>query len=35
MKFSMFGIAGIIYVAKALPETRGLSLEQIEDNFRS
>jgi major inositol transporter-like SP family MFS transporter len=33
--FAMFGIAGIIYVAKALPETRGLSLEQIEDNFRS
>ncbi|WP_342044114.1 sugar porter family MFS transporter [Bacillus sp. OTU530] len=33
--FAMFGIAGIIYVVKALPETRGLSLEQIEDNFRS
>ncbi|MFP3123641.1 sugar porter family MFS transporter [Ectobacillus funiculus] len=32
--FAIFGIAGIIYVAKALPETRGLSLEQIEDNFR-
>ncbi|GAA3325464.1 hypothetical protein GCM10020331_057470 [Ectobacillus funiculus] len=32
--FAIFGIAGIIYVAKALPETRGLSLEQIEANFR-
>ncbi|WP_129726096.1 sugar porter family MFS transporter [Ectobacillus funiculus] len=32
--FAIFGIAGIIYVVKALPETRGLSLEQIEANFR-
>jgi major inositol transporter-like SP family MFS transporter len=32
--FAVFGIVGIIYVAKFLPETRGLSLEQIEDNFK-
>lgn len=32
--FAMFGIVGIIFVAKFLPETRGLSLEQIEANFK-
>jgi major inositol transporter-like SP family MFS transporter len=32
--FAAFGIVGIIYVAKFLPETRGLSLEQIEANFK-
>ncbi|RBN36305.1 MFS transporter, partial [Priestia megaterium] len=32
--FALFGIVGIIYVAKFLPETRGLSLEQIEANFK-
>ncbi|WP_274609633.1 sugar porter family MFS transporter [Priestia megaterium] len=32
--FAVFGIVGIIYVAKFLPETRGLSLEQIEANFK-
>jgi major inositol transporter-like SP family MFS transporter len=25
---------GVIFVAKYLPETRGLSLEQIEDNLK-
>ncbi|MFP3126019.1 sugar porter family MFS transporter [Ectobacillus funiculus] len=32
--FAVFGIGGIIFIAKYLPETRGLSLEQIEDNFK-
>lgn len=32
--FAAFSIAGIIYLAKFLPETRGLSLEQIEANFK-
>ncbi|MFE4706366.1 sugar porter family MFS transporter [Peribacillus simplex] len=32
--FAMFGIVGIIFVAKFLPETRGLSLEQIEASFK-
>lgn len=32
--FAMFGVVGIIFVAKFLPETRGLSLEQIEANFK-
>ncbi|MER1278327.1 sugar porter family MFS transporter [Bacillus sp. C15(2022)] len=33
--FAVFGIIGIIYVAKFLPETRGLSLEEIEANLKS
>ncbi|GAA3334162.1 hypothetical protein GCM10020331_101040 [Ectobacillus funiculus] len=34
--FAAFGIGGIIFfIAKYLPETRGLSLEQIEDNFKA
>jgi major inositol transporter-like SP family MFS transporter len=32
--FAAFGFIGIIFVAKNLPETRGLSLEQIEDHFK-
>lgn len=32
--FAVFGIIGIIFVAKKLPETRGLSLEQIENLFK-
>lgn len=32
--FALFGFLGIIFVAKNLPETRGLSLEQIEENFK-
>jgi major inositol transporter-like SP family MFS transporter len=32
--FAIFGISGIIFIRKFLPETRGLSLEQIEDNFK-
>ncbi|UPO90917.1 sugar porter family MFS transporter [Niallia sp. Man26] len=33
--FALFAIIGVIFVAKAVPETRGLSLEEIEDNFKS
>ncbi|MCM3654400.1 sugar porter family MFS transporter [Metabacillus litoralis] len=33
--FSIFGILGIIFITKLLPETRGLSLEQIEHNFKA
>jgi major inositol transporter-like SP family MFS transporter len=33
--FALFAISGILFVAKNLPETRGLSLEQIEDIFKS
>lgn len=33
--FAVFGIIGLIMIAKFLPETRGLSLEQIERNFKS
>ncbi len=33
--FAVFGALGIIFIAKYLPETRGLSLEQIEDNFKA
>ncbi|KKI91246.1 hypothetical protein WQ54_15870 [Bacillus sp. SA1-12] len=33
--FAFFAIIGVIYVAKNLPETRGLSLEQIEDIFKN
>lgn len=32
--FAAFSALGIIFVAKFLPETRGLSLEQIEANFK-
>ncbi|MEH6956909.1 sugar porter family MFS transporter [Neobacillus drentensis] len=32
--FAVFGFIGVVFVAKNLPETRGLSLEQIEDNFK-
>jgi len=32
--FAVFGVFGVIFIAKYLPETRGLSLEQIEDNFK-
>jgi MFS transporter, SP family, major inositol transporter len=32
--FAVFGFVGIAFVAKNLPETRGLSLEQIEENFK-
>ncbi|MFP7485475.1 sugar porter family MFS transporter [Priestia filamentosa] len=32
--FAVFGIIGLIMIAKFLPETRGLSLEQIERNFK-
>jgi major inositol transporter-like SP family MFS transporter len=32
--FAIFGISGIIFITKFLPETRGLSLEQIEHNFK-
>jgi major inositol transporter-like SP family MFS transporter len=33
--FAVFGIAGVIFIAKYLPETRGLSLEEIEDHFKA
>ncbi|WP_081810851.1 sugar porter family MFS transporter [Bacillus sp. UNC438CL73TsuS30] len=33
--FAVFGILGIVFIAKYLPETRGLSLEQIEENFKT
>lgn len=33
--FAAFSALGIIFVAKFLPETRGLSLEQIEANFKN
>ncbi|WP_299094273.1 sugar porter family MFS transporter [uncultured Metabacillus sp.] len=33
--FAFFAIIGVIFVAKNLPETRGLSLEQIEDIFKN
>ena len=33
--FAAFSALGILFVAKCLPETRGLSLEQIEANFKS
>ncbi|WP_338448126.1 MFS transporter [Niallia oryzisoli] len=33
--FAVFAILGVIFIAKYLPETRGLTLEQIEDNFKS
>ena len=33
--FSLFGVLGIIFIKKLLPETRGLSLEQIEQNFKA
>lgn len=33
--FSAFGILGIVIIAKFLPETRGLTLEQIEANFKA
>ncbi|MEH7744879.1 sugar porter family MFS transporter [Neobacillus drentensis] len=32
--FAVFGFIGVVFVAKNLPETRGLSLEQIEENFK-
>lgn len=32
--FAVFAIAGIVFIGKYLPETRGLSLEQIEENFK-
>lgn len=32
--FASFGFIGVLFVAKNLPETRGLTLEQIEDEFR-
>jgi MFS transporter, SP family, major inositol transporter len=33
--FVVLGIAAITFVKKALPETKGLTLEQIEENFRN
>jgi len=33
--FSAFGILGIVIIVKFLPETRGLTLEQIEANFKA
>ena len=33
--FAAFSTLGILFVAKCLPETRGLSLEQIEANFKN
>ncbi|MHA2959262.1 sugar porter family MFS transporter [Priestia megaterium] len=33
--FAAFSALGILFVAKCLPETRGLSLEQIEANFKN
>ncbi|GKU83597.1 sugar porter family MFS transporter [Niallia sp. NCCP-28] len=33
--FAMFGIFGVLFIRKYLPETRGLSLEQIENNFKA
>ncbi|MBM7656025.1 sugar porter family MFS transporter [Neobacillus cucumis] len=33
--FAVFGVLGVIFIAKYLPETKGLSLEQIEDNFKA
>jgi major inositol transporter-like SP family MFS transporter len=32
--FPAFGILGTIFALKRLPETRGVSLEQIKDNFK-
>ncbi|MCM3189447.1 sugar porter family MFS transporter [Bacillus subtilis] len=32
--FASFGILGITFIGRLLPETRGLSLEQIEQNFK-
>ena len=33
--FVVFGIFAIIFVKKWLPETRGLTLEQLEQSFRN
>ena len=32
--FALFAISGLIFVVKKLPETRGLTLEEIEENFK-
>ena len=32
--FAVFAVGGIVFIGKYLPETRGLSLEQIEENFK-
>ncbi len=33
--FVLLGIASVIFVKRFLPETKGLSLEQLEQNFRT
>lgn len=33
--FVVFGIGAILFVKKYLPETKGLTLEQLEHNFRN
>lgn len=33
--FAILGILAITFVKKCLPETRGLTLEQLEQNFRN
>ncbi|MEK1830331.1 MFS transporter [Priestia megaterium] len=33
--FVVFGIGAILFVKKFLPETKGLTLEELEQRFRS